>query len=125
MKLISLLIGIVSFISVVSALANQDDGGGDTTTAKTTSATTVWITITTNGALATVKSTYHQSFVETYTSATSSAAAGTIGMGSISGSVGGVRTYAHTTVSGGAGDIQGSIYGRVVGMLVLLLGYLI
>lgn len=124
MKLISLLIGIVSFISVVSALANQDDGG-DTTTAKSTSATIVWVTVTTNGALATVKSTYLQSFVETYTAATASASAGTVGMGSISGSVGGVRTYEHTTITGGAGNIEGSVYGRAVGMLVLLVGYLI
>lgn len=124
MRLVSLFINLVSLLAVVSALANQDGDGATTTTGKTTSQTTVWVTVTTNGALATVKSIYKQSFLETYTTATSSAASGSVGLGSISGSVGGVRTYEHTTVSGGAGVIQGSVYGRSVGMVVLIMGYL-
>lgn len=61
--------------------------------------TTVWVTITTNGALATVKSLYTQKF--TLINPVSTAVpSGSAGMGSLSGSVGDIRTYLETTVNG-------------------------
>lgn len=108
---------ILSLFAGIQALADQGDGK---TSSK--SATTIWVTITTDGAPVVVQTTYIQSFNDVYTEAdTESLKSGTVGLGSVSGSVGGVRTYDKTTISNtnGAGRL-GS-----VGLLSILLGMLV
>lgn len=63
----------------------------------TTSVTTAWITLTLNGKLTTAPTAYSQSFNSFVT--TKSPSKGLIGLGTISGNVGGVRTYTQVTVS--------------------------
>lgn len=104
----------------------------DTTTATTTTSsslsksyTTVWVTITTNGALATVKTIYSQSFMTTYSSATGTVSSGLEGLGTISGSVGDIRTYSQTTITnGGARNNEVAAYGGAAGAVLMVLGML-
>ncbi|CAK9437622.1 uncharacterized protein LODBEIA_P20000 [Lodderomyces beijingensis] len=87
--------------TLVCGLADQGDGAG----AKTSEKTIVWITTTMDGHSTVVSTLYSQSFMDT-DSAAINVPSGEVGMGSISGSVGGYRTYDHTTISqagGGAG----------------------
>lgn len=117
MKLLGTWIQFLALISVCLALAVQGDGDDKTTS---TSVTIAWVTVTTNGGVATVKTTFKQSFMDTYTSAVKSVAAGSIGMGAQSGTVGGVRTYSQTTISN-AGDVVSS---SSLGVAFLLLNFL-
>lgn len=63
----------------------------------TTSVTTAWVTLTVNGKLTTAPTAYSQSFYSITT--TESPSKGLIGLGTISGEVGGVRSYTEVTVS--------------------------
>lgn len=121
----SLWILLLSLFAVVSAfdLFKRADPTTteSTSVATTTLATTVYVTITTNGALATVKSTWVQTFMTTYTVTTGGVSAGSVGMGTLSGSVGDVRTYSQTTVNAG----NKNAYSGVVGGAFLLLGWLL
>lgn len=72
--------------------------------ATTTSATTtlVWATGTNSAGVTTVtESAYTQTFSSVYTSA-ATVPSGSIGLGSLSGTVGNVKSYSVTTVSGGS-----------------------
>lgn len=126
MKLYNFLITFVSLISLVAGLANQGDDDKKT---KTTSKTTVWVTITSKGKLATVSSIYSQTFAKAYSSATADAKSGGIGLGSISGEVGKVRSYTETTIkqsNAGHGLYKKeNVYGGIFGGLVLLGGALL
>lgn len=120
------LLFLVSLFSVVLGLAQQNGGGQTTSSA---SATTVWVTVTTNGRLATVKSLYKQSFIQTYGSADVLAPpSGAVGLGSITGSVGGIRSYDQTTVSNsnaGMGSFQPlNAYAGLLGTMFLAVGFL-
>lgn len=123
MRLLSYLLGLLSLITFVAALADQNGDAGTTQTTST-ARTTVWVTITTNGALATVQTIYSQLFMSTYTNEVSSyVQQGSIGLGSLSGTVGGTRTYTSSTINGGE---QVSPYSSgLVGALFVLLGYII
>ncbi|CAH6720840.1 predicted GPI-anchored protein 1 [[Candida] jaroonii] len=108
---------IFTLILGIQALADQGDGK---TTSK--SATTIWVTITTDGAPVVVQTTYSQSFDQAYTEAdTETVKSGTVGLGSASGSVGGIRSYDKTTISNtnGAGKLGG------IGLLSIMLGMLV
>lgn len=124
MRFFHSLLALLSIVSLTLALAKQDDGG-DTTT-KTTQLTTVWVTLTTNGKVTTSASLYSQLFTIAYSEATAEAASGSEGLGSLSGSVGGVRTYEQTTITskGGAGDYLGTGAGAVTNALALIAGVL-
>lgn len=75
-------------------------------TSSSVSPTLVWVTGTdANGKLATTQSTYYQSFMSTYTTA-ETPSSGSIGLGSISGTVGEIRTYSMTTISQGNGGLS-------------------
>lgn len=119
---------LVSLFSVVMGLAQQNGAGGATTTS--VSATTVWITVTTNGGLATVKSLYKQSFMKTYGEADVLAPpSGAVGLGSITGSVGEVRSYDRTTVSNSNAAVgifkPANAYAGLLGTLFLAVGFLL
>lgn len=67
--------------------------------AKTTSVTLVWATGTNaDGVLTTTQSAFSQTFMEIHTTA-APVPSGTIGLGSISGEVGTVRSYARASIS--------------------------
>lgn len=122
------------FLAVACAakLAERDD---DTTSSSASSSgssassssqlTTVWVTITTNGALATVKSLYTQQFtlINPVSTEVPSASAG---MGSLSGSVGEIRSYLETTVNGGNAPPrkEAAILGGSVALGLALVGLL-
>lgn len=111
-------------------LANQGAGGGAGGDAKTSSNTIVWVTTTINGKLTTASTTFSQTFMSTHTEANSDdVKSGTVGMGSLSGSVGGVRSYDKTTISSsaaadGAVYQAHNIYAGFAGGFVVLLGLL-
>lgn len=98
------------------------DDPATTTATLSQSDTTVWVTITTNGALATVKSIWTQNFMTTFTTETATPSAGDVGIGSISGTVGGVRSYDQTTISNGAN--KNMMYGGAAGALMVVFGLL-
>ncbi len=76
----------------------------ETTSASSTSNTLIWVTGTDSaGVTQTTQSIYTQSFRKQYSTVTSSVPTGTIGLGTISGSIGTVRVYSTTTIGGGYG----------------------
>ncbi|CAG89679.1 DEHA2F21538p [Debaryomyces hansenii CBS767] len=88
---------IFFILALITAIAAKSSS---TTTAETT----VWRTGTNSeGVTVTTQAIFTPSFRSTYgDSDTTSMLAGTIGMGSLSGTVGKVRSYSHTTISSGA-----------------------
>lgn len=123
MRFFHSLLALFSVISLTLGLANQDDGGA-TTTSKVV--TTVWVTLTTKGKLTTMASLYSQTFTIGYTEATADAASGSMGLGSIQGSVGGVRTYDQTTItSNGAGNSNPDVLSSVSQAIALIVGVLL
>lgn len=121
MKL-SLLYSLI-FAAVVSALANQEDVGDESTTTTSQVKTTAWITLTTKGYTTTIPTLYSQTFPSAYGDGDTSAASGEIGLGSLSGTVGVVRTYDQTTIDNAAGSL--GVYGGAFGALVIAAGLLI
>lgn len=108
---------IFSLLSLVMALGHQDDGG-ETTTGKVLP-TLVYVTITTNGKISVVHTKYEQTFMSTFTGDKQSAPLGKIGLGSISGSVGELRSYEEKTVTN-AGNSRN--YGGALGVICFVLG---
>lgn len=70
---------------------------GDTTYTTKLSPIIVWITVTTNGALATISTTFIQRFSSQY-STIAQPSSGSIGLGTISGKIGVVKTEYQTTI---------------------------
>lgn len=131
----AIVMSIFALFSVISAFKFNEEflhlKRADTTTSSKSltrsltlskSDTTVWVTITTNGALATVKTIWTQGFMSTYTTATALPSSGDIGMGSLSGSVGGIRSYSQTTISNEGN--RNVVYRGVFGAAVMVLGML-
>lgn len=125
MKITGLLLLIFCYMTCVIAPAgqNQNDQGDK----DTTSATTIWKTITTNGNTAVVKTKFSQLFMKTYEPddvKTDDVKSGNVGLGSISGNVGDVRSYEHTTITQSNGGLtQASLVsGGILGILGFLLG---
>ena len=113
-------------MACVFALANQNDGGDDDSKTKKTT-TWVWVTTTIGGQLATISTAYSQKFISTHSSEDAkSVASGEIGLGSLSGSVGGIKTYSQTTITNANIVFLGieSLYTGIVGGIVLILGLL-
>lgn len=80
----------------------------------------VWVTITTAGQVVTTQTTYQQLFKSTFTTAdTETVKSGAIGLGSISGRVGEVRSYERKTESANEG-IAAASSGLLVGLAVVL-----
>lgn len=88
---------IFFILALITAIAAKSSS---TTTAQTT----VWRTGTNSeGVTVTTQAIFTPSFRSTYgNSDTTSVLEGTVGMGSLSGTVGKVRSYSHTTISSGA-----------------------
>lgn len=78
------------------------------TTSTTTAQTTVWRTGTNSeGVTVTTQAIFTPSFMSTYgNDDTESVPAGTIGLGSLSGTVGNVRSYTRTTITANAGGLS-------------------
>ena len=101
----------------------------DKTTTKASS-TTVWITTTVKGEKTTMQTAYEQSFMKTYSTADDGdVKSGGIGLGSLSGNVGDMRSYEHTTVgqtNGAVGIFKSeNIYSGIAGISFLFLGALL
>lgn len=107
-----LLLGMVAALGHVGDDDNADENG-------TTAPTSVWVTTTVNGALATIQAQYTQSF-QPVASLAAEVPSGGIGLGSLSGEVGNARTYDSTTVSGGAAGITalGGVFVALGGLLL-------
>lgn len=85
-----------------SSSSSSSTGNVKTTTSIST--TLVWVTGTDSaGNLVTTESPYYQSFISFWTEV-ASPSSGSIGLGSISGTVGGIREYSQTTISQGRGS---------------------
>ncbi|CUM65536.1 uncharacterized protein PRCAT00003182001 [Priceomyces carsonii] len=130
MKLLYLFAGFLSIIGMAAALGQgglggNQGGGGKTETS--VSATSVWITITTDGNPVTVKSIYKQTFMKTYSAAeTSDVKSGNVGLGTIDGSVGKVRSYDQVTILSSAEACgHNNAYAGLIGSLFLILGALL
>ncbi|EMG48692.1 hypothetical protein G210_0701 [Candida maltosa Xu316] len=79
--------------------SSSSSSSDSVTTSTSVSTTFVWVTGTgSDGKLATTQSPYFQSFEVMYT-AVASPSAGSIGLGSLSGSIGGFRSYEQTTIT--------------------------
>lgn len=95
------------------------------------SSTTIWITTTVKGERTTMQTAYKQSFKKTYSTAADEGdvKSGGIGLGSLSGNIGDVRSYEHTTVgqtNGAVGVFKSeNIYSGIAGVSFLLLGALL
>lgn len=102
----------------------------DKTTTKASS-TTIWITTTVKGEKTAMQTPYEQSFKTTYSTAADEGdvKSGGIGLGSVSGNVGDVRSYEHTTVgqtNGAVGVFKSeNLYSGIAGVSFLLLGALL
>lgn len=119
MKL-DIIFTILSLVSFVVALGKQDGGGdGSTTTTAKPTPTSVYVTITTNGKVTVIQTEYKQTFMSTFSDNQHSVPAGNVGLGSLSGSVGGVRSYQQTTVGNGGSE---RTYGGALGVVCLVLG---
>lgn len=120
MRFFKYLFGFISMLTLILA--------ADKTTKK--SSTTVWVTTTIKGEKTTMQTIYEQSFKSTYATADEGdVKSGQIGLGSISGNVGDVRSYEHTTVGQSNAAVglfkSENIYSGIAGVSFLLLGALL
>lgn len=93
---------ILVFLQVVmGATVSVSTSSTSTTSSKSsTEPTLVWVTGTTKGIVTVTQSPYTQKFAKMF-SATDDAKSGGIGLGTLSGTVGDIRTYTQVTVSEG------------------------
>lgn len=87
---------------------------------KSASPTFVYVTVTSAGKTVVTLKMWTQTFMLTATSATASVPSGTVGLGSLSGSVGGLRSYVQSTISG-QGNTAGVAGGAFFAMAAMLL----
>jgi hypothetical protein len=71
-----------------------------------------------DGGIATVQTTYSQKFTSFY-STVETPPSGSVGLGTISGSVGVVRTNNYVTVSNGVQGVMGTSFVMLIGLLLL------
>lgn len=107
MKFLQLIFFIfLALTSAETTSSSSSSSSSSSTTTKTSQTnTSVWVTGTdSNGVTKTTQSIYYQTFKSAYTEAQETASSGSVGLGSLSGSVGHIRTYDRTTISlaGGA-----------------------
>ncbi|EGW33694.1 uncharacterized protein SPAPADRAFT_48818 [Spathaspora passalidarum NRRL Y-27907] len=110
---------LLSLLTLVYSLGKQDDGQDQQTTT-TTQQTIVWVTTTINGQLATLSTLYSQKFTEKATG-TTEVQSGQIGLGTISGSVGGIREYTSVTITPTAGA-AGTSGAGLLGLFAVVVG---
>lgn len=109
--LFTIFLIFTSHLATTTAAADADTNtettGTETTTASSETPTLVWVTGTDSaGITRTTQSTFYQTFRPSYTE-TETYASGSIGVGTISGEVGSIRSYTETTISqGGAGALK-------------------
>lgn len=120
MRFFKYLFGLISLLTLIAA--------ADKTTKA--SSTTIWITTTVGGKKTTMQTVFSQSFMSTYTSADEGdVQSGNIGLGSISGTVGDVRSYTKTTIGTSNAAVglfkPENIYSGIAGVSFLLLGALL
>ncbi|KAI5948891.1 hypothetical protein KGF57_005084 [Candida theae] len=104
MNFVGLIYSFFLFIAFTAAETTSSSSSSATTTTTTSSQskTSVWVTGTdANGITRTTQSVYYQSFKSAYTEAIETPSSGSAGLGSLSGSVGHLRTYDMTTISSG------------------------
>ena len=96
-----------SLVTAADETTSSSSSSSSSDNVKTTtsiSTTLVWVTGTdASGNLATTQSPYYQSFISFWTEVASPSSA-SIGLGSISGTVGKIRSYSQTTISQGSGS---------------------
>ncbi|KAG5420668.1 hypothetical protein I9W82_002549 [Candida metapsilosis] len=106
MKFLQLIFFI--FLALTSAETTSSSSSSSSTTKKSQTNTSVWVTGTdSNGVTKTTQSIYYQTFKSAYTEAQETASSGSVGLGSLSGSVGHIRTYDRTTISSAGGVAVG------------------
>lgn len=123
-SLIQFIVCLLSYVCCINGLAGQGDGDDKKTT---TSATSVWVTITSDGELVTVQTKFSQSFMTTHSTANlDSVESGNVGLGSsqTGGSVGDIRSYERTTISNTNGGNTVGVYSGMVGVIAVGLGLL-
>lgn len=86
------------FALILGQIVNELPNGDTTTSSISEKPTMVWVTVITNGMLATVQAPFTQSFMSPYPG-DYPVASGLIGLGSLSGEVGKIREYGKTTVT--------------------------
>lgn len=93
--------GFVAKADDTTTLTTEDDTDETTTTSSTSvTPTTVWVTSTLpNGGVATVLTEYHQVFKSFYVTV-AEPSSGSIGLGTLKGTVGQLRNYPTITLSG-------------------------
>lgn len=112
MKLLKLIYSFFLFLAFTTAKTTSSSSTSSSTATKTTktsqSNTSVWVTGTdASGITRTTQSVFSQSFKSAYTEAEETPSSGSVGLGSLSGSVGHIRTYDRTTIS--LGDAGGAV----------------
>lgn len=120
MKIFSFFLSFFAFTVMVlgakTTSSSSSSSTSSTSSKSTTSQTTVWHTVTSAGKVYTTKSIFSQTFMST-PSVVSSVSSGKIGLGSLSGTVGGHRSYEQTTISRNDGN-----FGKYAGGSALSIG---
>ncbi|CCF56290.1 hypothetical protein KAFR_0A08560 [Kazachstania africana CBS 2517] len=84
------------------------------------SATSIWVTVVSAGVTITVQTTFAQRFSSQYT-AVASPSSGSVGLGSISGSVGYVKSTLEYTITDGANGMRLLNSGSAVGLIAMFI----
>ncbi|KAM9893456.1 hypothetical protein OXX79_009331 [Metschnikowia pulcherrima] len=118
---------LLSLASFVAAETTETSASSSSSSSiSTVSPTLVWVTGTDqNGVTQTTQSAYTQTFTSFYVSVVSPSS-GNVGVGSITGTVGAVRTYTQSTVNGAmgnhAGQPMGIFFTRMIPLFSALMG---
>ncbi|KAI5969653.1 hypothetical protein CANMA_001316 [Candida margitis] len=129
MNFFSLLYSFVFFLAFSTAKTtssssseSESESASTTSTTASQTKTSVWVTGTdASGITRTTQSVYYQSFKSAYTEAEETYTSGSVGLGTISGSVGNIRHYDRTTISeAGAVGVAGRNFIALNGLFTFI-----
>ncbi|QBM90689.1 Killer toxin-resistance protein 1 [Metschnikowia aff. pulcherrima] len=122
-----ILLFLASFVAAETTETSASSSSSSSSSSiSTVLPTLVWVTGTDqNGVTQTTQSAYTQAFTSFYVSVVSPSS-GNVGVGSITGTVGAVRTYTQSTVNGAmgnhAGQPMGIFFTRIIPLFSALMG---